>query len=503
MATFPEYESFDALGLARLVQRGVMSAAELLEAAIERAEALNPQINAINYPMYDLARAQVSGKLAQGAFAGVPFLLKDLLADYAGVPLSSGSRFTQHWTPTRDSDLVQRIKRAGLIVFGKTNVPEFGLSSVTEPVLFGPTRNPWNLAHSSGGSSGGAAAAVAAGIVPMAHGNDGGGSIRIPASYCGLFGLKPSRGRTAVGSEILRMWESMVAEHVLTRSVRDSAAMLDVLTTPTLANAGLKQHDTFLNSLDKRFPKLQIAFTTQPFFPSNVDPEYSASLNQAAKLCQQLGHSVEEVSLKINSTEVARAYVTVIAGEISTSIKRFSESMGRKPKSRDLEKQTQLIRHIGDHIKPSDFTWARNVLEKASQSMQQFFKDYDVLITPTMPSAPPLIGALKPDFLEQGVLELLIHAPLPLLLQKAMEHAATKHFALYPFTPIFNVSGQPAMSVPLYVDSKGLPIGIQFAARFGEEVTLLQLAKQLEEVNPWFERKPERVDTLYKTAKPR
>jgi amidase len=493
MTTFPEYGSFDALALANLVQRGVVSPTELLDAAIERAEQWNPHINAIIYKMYDQAYLALQAKIPQGPFSGVPFLLKDLLADYGGIPLSSGSRYTQNWIPKRDSALVKHIKDAGLIVFGKTNVPELGLSSVTEPELFGPTRNPWDLSRTPGGSSGGSAAAVAAGIVPMAHGNDGGGSIRIPASYCGLFGLKPSRGRTAVGSEILRMWESMVVEHVLTRSVRDSAAMLDVLSGHgmELPPALPKMEESFLASLGKPLRPLQIALTDQPFFPAPVSPDYVMSVHQAGNLCQQLGHSVEMIAMQINSTDVARAYLTMIACEITASLKRFSVAMKTKLKNRDLERQTMLVNTIGEHMTAADVAWARDVLETASLHMAQFFSDYDVLMTPTMAAPPPLIGALKPDLFEQSILELITHVPFPPLLHKALGQAAIKNFAYYPFTPIFNISGQPAMSVPLYWDAQQLPIGIQFAARYGEEALLLQLAQQLEEAQPWFARQPQ------------
>ncbi len=493
--TFPDYEAFDAVGLANLVQRGVVSPAELLQAAIERAEKWNPVLNAINYKMYDHARSMIRNELPAGPFCGVPFLLKDLLADYAGAPLSSGSRFTANWIPKRDSELVKRIRQAGLVIFGKTNVPEFGLSSVTEPTHFGPTRNPWNVARSPGGSSGGSAAAVAAGIVPMAHGNDGAGSIRIPASYCGLFGLKPSRGRTATGSDIMRMWESMVVEHVISRSVRDSAAMLDVLSGPELGSSISlpKPADSFLQRLEQPLAKLQIGLMDQPFFSGDVDPDVVSYLDKAGRLCQDLGHTVEPVSLKINSAEVARAYIIVIAGELAASIKRFADVLGHKPKYRDLERQTAVVCHIGEHMSAADFAWASDVLERASRHMAEFFKDYDVLMTPTMPGPPPLIGELAPDFVEQSMLELLTHVPFSSLLHKAIEHAATRNFAFYPFTPIFNISGQPAMSVPLYWDKQGLPVGIQFAGKTGDEATLLQLAAQLEQAQPWVDKKPRLV----------
>jgi amidase len=288
------------------------------------------------------------------------------------------------------------------------------------------------------------------------------------------------------------MWEAMVVEHALTRSVRDSAAMLDVLayTETQKSFAVSKMHGSFLGCLEKPLKKLQIGLTDHPFFPATVEPEYVASLNKAGKLCQDLGHSVEMVSLKINSTEVARAYIIVTAGEIAASIKRFSASIGKKPAHKDLERQTALLCHMGEHLSAADFAWARNILDVASRQMAQYFNDYDMLVTPTMPCPPPLIGELKPDFFEQSMQEILTHVPFAPVLHKALEHAAGRNFAFYPFTPIFNISGQPAMSVPLYWDANGLPIGIQFAGRFGEEASLLQLAHQLEQACPWQAKKP-------------
>jgi amidase len=326
----------------------------------------------------------------------------------------------------------------------------------------------------------------------MAHGNDGGGSIRIPSSYCGLFGLKPSRGRIPSGSEVMRMWETMVVEHVLTRSVRDSAAMLDVLSGPVVGSsiALPKPEASFLQGLEQPLRPLRMGFTEVPFFPATVDEQMGDYLGRATHLCQDLGHQVEPVSLKIDSIEVARAYVIVIAGEMAASIKRLSDIMGHKAKHADLERATAVICHIGDYLSAADFAWAGDVLESASRDMAGFFEEYDVLITPTMPSPPPLVGTLGPDFIEQGVLELLTHVPFVTLLQKALDHAAARNFAYYPFTPIFNISGQPAMSVPLYWDQKGLPVGIQFAGRVGGEGMLLQLARQLEVACPWADKRP-------------
>ncbi|MDR3491902.1 MAG: amidase [Gammaproteobacteria bacterium] len=492
MKNFPEYESFDGLGLAGLVQRKVVSPEELLEAAIERIEARNPQLNAVIYKMYDQAKESLKD-IPQGPFQGVPFLLKDLLADYAGVPLSSGSCFTKNWIPQRDGELVRRFKKSGLIILGKTNVPEFGLSYVTEPELYGPTRNPWDVSRSPGGSSGGSAAAVAAGMVPMAHGNDGGGSIRIPASYCGLFGFKPSRGRNASGTQVMRAWEAMVAEHVLTRSVRDSAAMMDVLAGPevgSFVSMPAPEH-SFLSCLEQPVRKLQIALLEKPFFPASISFESLSGVNRAATLCKQLGHTVDSVSLNINGSEVALAYIIVLAGEMSATLKRISDVMGRKPKHREIELQTEFLVSVGANMKSADFSWATDVLTDAAKHMAHFFQDYDVLMTPTMPSAPPLIGVVKPDFFELSMMEVLSHVPITPLLRKAMERGAAKNFAMIPYTPIFNISGQPAMSVPLFMDDAGLPLGIQFAAATGAEETLFQLAAQLEIAMPWFDNTPE------------
>jgi amidase len=491
MTTFTDYEAFDALGLAALVKRGVVSPQELLAAAIERIEERNPHLNAVIYKMYDQANATLNQPLPTGIFQGVPFLLKDFLADYAGVPLSSGSRFTQNWVPEQDGEIVTRIKNAGLVVVGKTNVPEFSLDIVTESSLFGPCRNPWDLTRSAGGSSGGSAAAVAAGIVPMAHGNDGAGSIRIPAAFCGLFGFKPSRGRTPSGSALMRLWENLVVEHVLTRSVRDSAAMLDVLAGPELGSsiALPPVNISYLNCLNEPLAPLKIALMQEPFFIAGINEEQTKAAHKAALLCEDLGHHVENVNLEMNSSDVAVAYIIVTAGEMAATIKRFSEKLGRKAKPQDLENSTAVLCKIGEHISAADFAWAVSVLDEASRSMAQFFQTYDVLITPTMGISPPKIGELNPNIFEQGILELLSRVPFPPLLRKTMEHAAAKKFAYLPYTPIFNISGQPAMSVPLFWDSYNLPLGIQFAAKVGDEARLLQLAYQLEQACPWLHRK--------------
>lgn len=505
MATFSDYESFDGLGLAHLVQNDIVTPTELLNAAIERIEQRNPALNAVIYKMYDQARSTIQNEIPCGLFQGVPFLLKDFLADYSGVPMRFGSRIAHDYISPHDSELVKRFKKAGLVILGKTNTPEFGLSPTTEPELFGPTLNPWDLTKSAGGSSGGSAVAVASGMVPMAHGGDGAGSLRIPAAYCGVFGLKPSRGRTPAGSSVMRIWQGMVTEHVITRSVRDNAAMLDVLSGPELGSliALSKPQESFLECLDNPLSPLRIGVIQKPFFPSAVDPEYSEATRKAGVLCQDLGHRVDLASFNINSEEVALAYLIVVTAETAATIKTVAESLKSKPKYNELEAATAVLCEVGQHFSAADFAWATHILDMTGRKSAEFFENYDVLLTPTMATPPPMLGKFKPDRLEKNLLELLRRVPYGPLLRKLAERTSTKHFSFVPFTPLFNITGQPAMSVPLYWDKQGLPIGIQFAGRYGEEKTLLQLAHQLEKAQPWAQKKPNNINYGNKTTSTR
>ena len=492
MDTFSDYEDFDAIGLASLVKSKVVTPLELLEAAISRIETRNPQLNAVIYKMYDQAYALIKTALPFGSFQGVPFLLKDLFADCAITPMHFGSRLGQGYVSLHDSELTKRFKNAGLIIIGKTNTPEFGLSPFTEPELFGPTLNPWDITRTPGGSSGGAAVAVASGMVPMAHGSDGAGSLRIPAAYCGLFSLKPSRGRTPSGSYLMRIWQGMVVEHVISRSVRDNAAMLDALAGPELGSLFLpptSQH-SFFDSLALPLKPLRIAYTAQPFFRTEVDSSYHDALLKAAQLCETLGHTVEPATLVINSEEVALANLIVIAGETACSLKMLTQFLQRKLDKNELEVLTAVLCAVGEHFNAKDFAWASHILDAVSRSAAAFFEKFDVLLTPTMAVPPSQIGEFRPEGFEKNILELLSRIPYGPLLRKLTEHSANKYFGYMPYTPIFNVTGQPAMSVPLYWDAANLPIGMQFAGRYGEEHLLLQLAKQLEDAQPWWSKRP-------------
>ncbi len=491
--TFPEYESFDGLGLANIIKSGVISPNEVLEAAIERIEFFNPRLNAVIHKMYDQARVSLKNNPSNGLFYGVPTLLKDLLAEYEGAPMSFGSAYAYQnkWVSKFDSELVKRLKKSGMVILGKTNVPEFGLSPVTEPDLFGPTRNPWDLERSSGGSSGGAAAAVAARMVPIAHGGDGGGSLRIPASYSGVLGFKPSRGRTPTGPVFMRVWLGMVVEHALSRSVRDSAAMLDVLAGYEIGSpiSLPKPKCSFLEQLEQPLPKLRIALIDHPFFSATLDPEYAAALKKAAKLCEQLGHHVEPVSFEVDR-DVAFAVLNIMIAENSAGLKGLIQQIGTKPKAHQLESVTAWLCHVGDKLSASSYSWAVYTLDQAGRQLAEFLENFDVILTPTMPFPAPKVGEFKSHLKEEILLKILRYVPFGPKLQKYIQQASEKNFSYMAFTGLYNIGGQPAMSVPLYWDKNGMPIGIQFAAKINQDSMLLQLAKQLEEAHPWEQKRP-------------
>ncbi|MFQ5613800.1 MAG: amidase, partial [Anaerolineae bacterium] len=489
-----DYANSDGLALAELVRRKEVTPLELVEEAIRRIEALNPQLNAVIHKMYDQARAAAGGDLPDGPFKGVPFLLKDLTAAYAGEPLRSGCRFLRGFVPDHDSELVRRFKAAGLIVLGKTNTPEFGLTVVTEPELFGPASNPWDLSRTPGGSSGGTAAAVAARMVPLAHGNDGGGSIRVPASCCGLFGLKPSRGRNPLGPDFGELWQGAVCDHVLTRSVRDSAAMLDATAGPDPGAPYFAPppERPFLDEVGADPGKLRIAFTAEPYLGHSVHDDCLKGLEETVSLLQTLGHELVEAAPQIEGKAFATAFLTMICGEVRADIEEAEVALGRKATYDDFEPATWALGLLGRKFSAVEFSRAIRYLQHATRTVGQFFEDYDLLLTPTLAQPPVLIGALQPEPVEAFGLKLLgrLNAGGVLRALQAIDTTAEKIFDFIPYTPLFNVTGQPAMSVPLYWNAEGLPIGMQFAARYAGEATLFRLAGQLEQAQPWFDRAP-------------
>jgi amidase len=496
-STFAEYDQFDGLGLADLVRRREVSAHELAVTAIERIEALNPRINAVIHKLYDDAlKAADVPPAADAPFAGVPFLLKDLLSWYAGAPIRSGSRILENFIAPHDSEIVRRYRRAGVIILGKTNTPEFGLTPFTEPELFGPTHNPWDLTRTSGGSSGGSAAAVASGMVPLAGGGDGGGSIRIPASCCGLFGLKPTRGRTPTGPIEGELWQGASVEHVLTRSVRDSAAMLDAIagSEPGEPYSICPPNRPYLDEVATPPGRLRIAFTDRPLLGDRMDADCSAALRDTVSLLESLGHTLVEASPPLDRDEFLHAFLLMVCGEAAADLVDAEAATGRRASPANVEITTWSLALLGKSYSAGAMSHARRQLERIARSVGRWFDGYefDALVTPTLTTPPFVIGALQPPTHELAAMNVLgrLRAGGVMRAAGALEKAAKRVFDWIACPPLFNVTGQPAMSVPLAWNAAGLPIGIHFAARLGDEATLFRLAGQLEAARPWFSRRP-------------
>jgi len=493
MTGFSEYGQYDALGLAELVRNKEVTPRELCEAAIQRAEAANPRLNAIIYPLYDQARRAAAGEeIPPGVFGGVPFLLKDLLAALAGAPLTSGCKGYRDYVPDHDSTLVKRFKQTGVVILGKTNTPEFGLLGVTEPELHGPTRNPWNTERTPGGSSGGSGAAVAAGMVPMASGGDGGGSIRIPSGWCGLFGLKPTRGRVPSGPARGEEWQGAAQQHVLTRSVRDSAAMLDAIQGPEPGAPYdiAPPADSYLAAAATPPGQLKIGFCTRSPLGLPVDPQCVAAIEKTVRLLHDLGHVVEEKEPAVDGRALGVSYFVMYYGEVAADVDELSRYLGRRATRHDVEALTWTINKLGRTFSARDFVNAKRQWHTASVAMADYFSDYDLYLIPTAAARPPLIGEneLKPF---EKIGSRIIHAlrlERLLILSGMVEQTGLKNLAVTPFTQLANLCGLPAMSVPLYWTEDNLPLGSQFVAPFGREDLLFALAGQLEQASPWFDR---------------
>lgn len=468
---FDEYRRCDALELARLVRAREVSPGELLELAIARTEQVNPQINAVVIRHYEQARQLVRAGVPDGPFSGVPFLLKDLGISMADTVTTHGSRFFADARATADDPYVQKARQSGLVIFGKTSSPEFGNSPSTEGTLFGDTRNPWNLEHSAGGSSGGAAAAVATGILPVAHASDGGGSIRLPASSCGLFGLKPSRGLVPIGSDHGDARGLLSAQHVISRSVRDSAAMLDALAWDDPGRGyGKPGQGGYLDQLQRPPQRLRIAVMRTPMLDLPVDPVCLAALDDAVQLCAELGHRIEEAQPAIDMQAAMRDSGTISVAGLAARIAAREAQLGRAVSAGDLEPVNMEMLGWGRQLSAVDYMRAQEGLRQTARDMAAFMQRFDLILSPTMTWAPPRLGVVDMD------LPLAEFGPL-----------ATRSSA---FTIVYNITGQPAMSVPLHWSDEGLPVGVMFAGRFGAERSLLQLAAQLEQARPWFDRLP-------------
>lgn len=466
-SSLTEYDAMDAIALAELVRMRQVSPEELLEYAIARCEAVNPIIKAVSQKYYDMARQTIRVGLPEGPLRGVPFLLKDMGATMKGTTQWNGSALFQDMPPAKeDSTVTAAYKRSGLVIFGRTNVPELGMQAVTEPKIFGPTRNPWNLELTPGGSSGGSAAAVAAGIVPVAHANDGGGSLRIPASCCGLFGLKPSRGRISWAPDP-EATGGLAVGHVVSKSVRDSALFLDL-------SSGNHPGDWFWPPRpEQRFAEaavrpprpLRIAVLYTGLAGQSLDSSCVKAVKQAAMLCSGLGHHVEEAAPQADFRHIKAEFLKIMFTNLALNLERIAVSRGKPIAESEVSFIIWAYYQRGQALSSMEFYSAMRTLQLFSRTMGRFFEKYDVLLLATMGGPPVPIGWLD----------------------TATAETADRQ---WPNTQAFNITGQPAMNVPLYRDERDVPIGVQFAGRYGEEALLLQLAGQLERAQPWITKPP-------------
>ncbi|MCR9271067.1 MAG: amidase family protein [Hyphomonadaceae bacterium] len=467
------YSEFDATGLAELVRKGETTASELLEDAIDRAERHNPSLNALTYKAYDDARQAAKRPLPDGPFRGVPFLIKDIASPVAGWPQTSGSRFLADVMAPADGALTKRHRESGLVLFGKTNTPEFGITGTTEGAYLGACRNPWNTDHISGGSSGGAAAAVAAGILPMAHASDGLGSIRIPAACCGLFGMKISRDRNPNSSYDNAAAIGLTVEHVVTRSVRDSAGLLDATgyREPGSPFAYPPKDRPYLEEIETAPGTLRIAFHSETPNGKPVHPEIRAALEETAKHLETLGHHVEEHGLGIDYRKLYSAQRAVSGSNFAATVDAAIAAKGREPREDEFEPLTWRNYRGSKHYTGADAMAGWSTLRTLSREILALHETYDVILSPVLGTPVPKIGEIDPVNMQPRDVD-------------------RRQAQVFPFTPPQNITGQPSMSVPVGYDSAGLPIGMMFSGRYGDEATLFRLAAQLEQAHPWQTKRP-------------
>lgn len=463
-----DYGEFDALGLAELVRSGQVSAGELLDDAIATVAERNPALNAVVTEMFDEARAEIAAGLPPGPFTGVPFLLKDLRAAYAGVPTTSGSHYWVDNVPEADSETVRRFRRAGFVIFGKTNTPEFGCCPSTEGALFGATQNPWQAGFSAGGSSGGSGAAVSSGMVPVAHGSDGGGSLRIPASCCGAFSLKPTRGRVPAGPTYGEAWNGLSTEGVITRTVRDSAAVLDAIGGPASGDpyCAPPPPRPYVTEAATAPGRLRIAVQSHALNGAAVHEDCVAAVDRAADALADLGHDIADAVPTYDVKGMGDAFTLLIAANVQAGLDRYEEETGRHPGPGDLEHVVGVLSNIGHDRTAADLVRATWAMHSVGRDVAPFLETYDVLLSPVVATPPPPLGLLDPT-------------------TEDLNGYLAAVFNFIPFTSLANVAGVPAMSVPWDRNGDNLPVGIHFTAGYGREDVLFRLAGQLEQAHPW------------------
>lgn len=482
------YADYDALDLAELVKNNEITPHELLAEAQRRLKQLNPSLNAVVCPMDELAESLVESLDKQSVFCGVPFLVKDLKLPFEGYPMSNGSAAMKDYITDTDSALTKKLKSSGLIPFGKTNTSELGTSSLVTPTAFGPTNNPWDIKRNSGGSSGGSSAAVAARIVPMAYSSDGGGSIRLPASYCGIFGLKPSR-KINHYEDMSTAWGGAVVSHVSSISVRDSAAYLDLVTDKTTQGYDTDHPpaDSYLLATQRPPERLTIGFITASPTNGAVHPECIHAAQAAANYCEQLGHDVVESQWHFDGMALMRAFLTIVFKYTRRDVDAIANLLHIDTNNLDLELNTRFMNVVGRGITNEQEQRALNVWQETAIKMAELHQQYDVILTPTVATPPLAHRALDPNGIEKLLMHFMIKTGLGkyILNNQFLDTLIHKSINQTPFTPIANITGQPAMSVPLYWDNHNIPHGAQFMAIEGNDSLLFQLASQLEQLAPW------------------
>lgn len=495
---YSDYRALDATALAAGIDAGTFTAAEVLAAARARLRQVNPLLNAVVLDLGDAAEQALAHGVGDGPLAGVPLLVKDMDGTLAGHRCTYGSRSRATWVPDHDSELFARYRAAGVLFTGKTNCPEFGIMGITEPKLHGPTRNPWNIERTPGGSSGGSAAAVAAGVVPVAHAGDGGGSIRIPSAYCGLVGLKPSRGRTPMGPDVWQGWGGLVASHVVSRTVRDSALFLAV---GHGADAGAPYDEPggdagFVAAAGREPGRLRVGVMRTAFLADAQDPEITAAVESTAALLADLGHDVVDLELRLDREAVAQAYLTIVAAAVAVDIAHTRRRTGVDPSPGLFEPETWFLGQVGRGLSAADLAEAHYVIGALARSVAVQLAGVDVHLSATTAQHPARIGELAPGRTQHLALSALRRvgavagATLQPVLRQALRQLAADSLARTPNTQVFNMTGQPAVSLPLAWSGDGLPIGLQFAAGMGREALLFSLAGQLERARPWADRHP-------------
>lgn len=490
---FKDYCRYDALGLANLVYKEEVSAQQLLQAAISRLHEVNPRLNCVIHDMTDTAFL-ASQDDKTGPFCQVPFLLKDLFQDYAGSLVTHGSQalLRAQYRPEHHSQIVKRFLASGVNIMGKTNTPELGAQGVTEPTATGISRNPWHLGHTPGGSSGGAAAAVAAGIVPMASASDGGGSIRIPASCCGLFGFKPGRAITPGGPDAIDAMHGAMSNHVLTRSVRDSAAMLDAIAGYEIGAIVRAELPDMAYSRHLTTPpaSLRIGVMKESAW-GRPHADVQQALQQTINQLENLGHQVEPAQPRLNNKQLSHDFLSIWFAQIGYLVNQYQSRLGAR--WQDFELETRAMAHLGNNMTAHQYIASLQGWADHRYALAQFHQHYDLLLCPTMASPPPRIGQLAPSTWQRALLKQILHLPANgqrLLRSGLIARIAHDNLRHMPFTQLANISGTPAMSVPLHINPEGLPIGSQFIGPHGSEALLLALAAQLEAAYPWFDRQP-------------